>query len=492
MQSQVNSLLQLPFHHLKVADLREILRILGLKRSGNKDILIDNLKFYLRKLSQTSDIHSLTDIRNLLYQYLPQRVNKDDALLKPAFFYKSNQIDDNIYKNVKFVKTPFIKPLHVLYCGPIPFNLIIKFSLTDEQTNIFQKEGKKYKILLYSATQNTAKETIKNGTDCPIQYPCNPVIKVNEICIDGIQDIIRKHNKSWSTKPADLTNYCKKKNNPTNEVRLLSTFISSKWKDFMVKIIICEYLTLQETVNKIKTNFVTKEEILRQRLQQQKLKKNIDDEVETTSSNVSLRCPISRARIKIPSRFKKCTHVQCFDLSSILQLNENYSDWRCPICNSRYDWKSLIVDGYIQDILNNVSADIDSIRVEVNGTWHIDESIITYDKNLHYESEEDEEENKFFEKLEAELKAAEKPVIDLTSESDDDAKGSEKQNKNQTNNQQNVSLTEINRASVTTSIPSISVPANVNLETVKNLSSNRKRTLADLITPHNRKKNEYK
>jgi len=66
-------LLQLPFHHLKVADLRDILRSLGLRRSGNKDTLIDNLKLYLRKISQTSDIHSLTVVSQLLEQYLPRK-----------------------------------------------------------------------------------------------------------------------------------------------------------------------------------------------------------------------------------------------------------------------------------------------------------------------------------------------------------------------------------------------------------------------------------
>lgn len=66
-------MLQLPFHHLKVADLRDILRSLGLRRSGNKDTLIDNLKLYLRKISQTSDIHSLTVVSQLLEQYLPRK-----------------------------------------------------------------------------------------------------------------------------------------------------------------------------------------------------------------------------------------------------------------------------------------------------------------------------------------------------------------------------------------------------------------------------------
>ena len=69
----IQTLLQLPFHHLKVADLREILKTLGLRKSGNKENLIENLKLYLRKLGQSSDINSLTEVAGLLDRYLPKK-----------------------------------------------------------------------------------------------------------------------------------------------------------------------------------------------------------------------------------------------------------------------------------------------------------------------------------------------------------------------------------------------------------------------------------
>lgn len=63
----------MPFNHLKVADLREILKTLGLKRSGNKESLIENLKLYLRKIGQSSDITRLTEVARLLDRYLPKK-----------------------------------------------------------------------------------------------------------------------------------------------------------------------------------------------------------------------------------------------------------------------------------------------------------------------------------------------------------------------------------------------------------------------------------
>ncbi|KAG4102045.1 hypothetical protein H8356DRAFT_931630 [Neocallimastix lanati (nom. inval.)] len=198
MQTQVNTLLQLPFHHLKVADLREILKTLGLRKSGNKENLIENLKLYLRKLGQSSDINSLTEVAGLLDRYLPKKSSNNN----------------------------------------------------------------RYKILLYCSTQTSAENSIRKGTDCPIQYPCQPVLKINEVEVTGME-----HNKSWSTKPVDITPYCKKKgiqNNTINEIKFRSMFISSRWDEFVVKIIICEYLSLQEAVNVIKKHFISKEELLRQ------------------------------------------------------------------------------------------------------------------------------------------------------------------------------------------------------------------------------------
>ncbi|ORX47652.1 hypothetical protein BCR36DRAFT_413592 [Piromyces finnis] len=489
MQTQVNNLLQLPFHHLKVADLRDILRSLGLKRSGNKDTLIENLKLYLRKIGQTSDIHSLTVVSQLLYRYLNKNTTIVEGITKTIDnidkrknkqLITQNQQPKDIYKDIVFVKTPFIKHIQTLYCGEVPHSLLIRFVLNEEQSYLFQnKNNDKYKILLYCASQHSAEESLKNKTDCPIQYPCNPVLRINELTVNGMDEVTRKHNKAWTTKPVDITHYCrKKKESNMNEIRFLSEFISSKWKDFVVKIIICEYITLQEAVNNIKKNYLSKEEILRQRLN---LKKGSDDEIETTSSIVSLRCPISRARIKTPCRFKECTHVQCFDLTSYLQLNEKSPNWKCPVCNIRYTWKSLVMDGYIQDILNNVSMNVDSIVVEVNGTWHIDQ---TLEENLIIDEEIDEEEDLYFKKLEEEMKAG-GSIIDLTS--DDEVKTSQ----NSTHNSSIVSIISSPTPSTSQPITSISIPNHsvTPPSSSTGLPLNRKRTMGDLIAPRRKKVN---
>ncbi|KAK6048431.1 MIZ/SP-RING zinc finger [Cooperia oncophora] len=56
------------------------------------------------------------------------------------------------------------------------------------------------------------------------------------------------------------------------------------------------------------------------------------------------RCPLSRTRITLPARCKKCPHLQCFDLYNYLQMNEKRPTWRCPVCSDWAPYKLLIID----------------------------------------------------------------------------------------------------------------------------------------------------
>ena len=57
-----------------------------------------------------------------------------------------------------------------------------------------------------------------------------------------------------------------------------------------------------------------------------------EDGVQQTSTNITLKCPITYRRINIPARGSACQHIQCFDLESYLQMNCDRSTWKCPVC----------------------------------------------------------------------------------------------------------------------------------------------------------------
>mmetsp|Transcript_8965 Transcript_8965/g.20978 ORF Transcript_8965/g.20978 Transcript_8965/m.20978 type:complete len:188 (+) Transcript_8965:3-566(+) len=109
------------------------------------------------------------------------------------------------------------------------------------------------------------------------------------------------------------------------------------------------------------------------------------------STRLSVRCPIGLGPIGIPVRGRGCTHLQCFDLVTFLQMNKNYgvARWRCGVCSKTLNVAELEVDTFIFSIMKQLQADsaaegreaqVDSdgedtvpeeIEIHPNGQWHV-------------------------------------------------------------------------------------------------------------------------
>lgn len=82
--------------------------------------------------------------------------------------------------------------------------------------------------------------------------------------------------------------------------------------------------------------------------------KSEDNDLVATSTVISLKCPLSTLRINVPIRSTVCTHNQCFDALSFLQLQEQAPTWTCPLCNKIVCFEALEVDGYVQSSIRVV------------------------------------------------------------------------------------------------------------------------------------------
>jgi E3 SUMO-protein ligase PIAS1 len=69
-----------------------------------------------------------------------------------------------------------------------------------------------------------------------------------------------------------------------------------------------------------------------------------DPDIVVGSSVMSLKDPVSYMRISVPCRSDICSHHQCFDAASFLQLQEQAPTWTCPICNKVVSFEGLVVD----------------------------------------------------------------------------------------------------------------------------------------------------
>uniref|UniRef100_A0A667YDF6 Protein inhibitor of activated STAT 1 n=1 Tax=Myripristis murdjan TaxID=586833 RepID=A0A667YDF6_9TELE len=100
----------------------------------------------------------------------------------------------------------------------------------------------------------------------------------------------------------------------------------------------------------------------------EKLTADPESEIATTSLRVSLLCPLGKMRLTIPCRALTCSHLQCFDATLYIQMNEKKPTWVCPVCDKKAPYEHLIIDGLFMEILNSCS-DCDEIQFKEDGNW---------------------------------------------------------------------------------------------------------------------------
>ena len=105
------------------------------------------------------------------------------------------------------------------------------------------------------------------------------------------------------------------------------------------------------------------------------LKKKVSDDADndtaTASFSVSLVCPLSQRRITTPCCASTCCHLQCFDPSVYLEMNENSPSWVCPICKKGASYDNLVIDGYFQEVLRSDKLPVygQEIQMHEDGSW---------------------------------------------------------------------------------------------------------------------------
>lgn len=55
---------------------------------------------------------------------------------------------------------------------------------------------------------------------------------------------------------------------------------------------------------------------------------------------------LGKTRMLIPVKPYDCKHLQCFDLSNYLMMNEKRPTWKCAVCSNGAPYKKLIIDWY--------------------------------------------------------------------------------------------------------------------------------------------------
>jgi len=193
-----------------------------------------------------------------------------------------------------------------------------------------------------------------NGKMCPLPNPI-PTNKPNV-------------EPKRPPKPIDLTPLCKLSPTLPNTVNV--KWAADQGKGWVIAIYLVEKLSSEQLLDRLVMKGTRQSEYTRELI---KKKLNDEgDEIATTNLKVTVACPLGKMRMSSPCRPTTCDHLQCFDASLFLQMNERKPTWQCPVCDSPALYQNLMVDGYFLDVIKSkdLPEDENEIILNQDGSWH--------------------------------------------------------------------------------------------------------------------------
>ncbi|XP_043243001.1 E3 SUMO-protein ligase PIAS3-like isoform X5 [Amphibalanus amphitrite] len=230
-------------------------------------------------------------------------------------------------------------------------------------------------------------------------------------------------------KPVNITPLCRISPVQPNTVQI--SWGVELGRAYCVSICVVRRLSSQDLLNRLRTRGAKNADFTRG-LIKEKLCEGYEDEIATTSLKCSLQCPLGKCRMQLPCRATTCQHLQCFDASLYIQMNERKPTWVCPVCDKPALYSSLVIDGYFAEVLKKTSGSCMEVTLHQDGSWRevskeVKEKPKEEEPSVKVHSLEDDsgsDEVKVTEEKEAspEKKKKEPACVDLTlSDSDDDA-----------------------------------------------------------------------
>jgi len=290
-----------------------------------------------------------------------------------------------VHPDIKLIKLPFydvnaelLKPASLLAQGGNRFHeaqfqfFLTPGQATDIASNRDIQAGSRMDYL-YQIQLRFCPLSMENGKEMSDEFPPNLNVHVNGKMVQLPNPI--PTNKPGveprrPPKPVNITPLCKLS-------PILPNTIGVRWaaeygKGWVIAISLVMKLTSDDLLDRLRKKG-TREPPYTKNLIIEKLN-NDDEDIATTSLKVSVTCPLGKMRMKVSCRPVTCNHLQCFDASTFLQMNERKPTWNCPVCDKKALYDDLLIDGYFQEILDSKqTADENDIILERDGSWKVPE-----------------------------------------------------------------------------------------------------------------------
>ncbi|KAF2151134.1 hypothetical protein K461DRAFT_227878 [Myriangium duriaei CBS 260.36] len=270
----------------------------------------------------------------------------------------------SVPKQLTFKASPFYTIQdHITRMTELPMmpqnrhSISVAVPLTDNVCERLRADSR-LRVMLYCAPHPTDLQPYQVLRD--IGFPSQIEVKMNQ------EDVKHNYkglkNKPGTTKPVDLTSFLRKQPHYPNNLQI-NYALNSVGYSLVVNLV--HKASAEDLTEKVRRGrAITKDTVLREMS-----RKARDPDIEATSYVMSLKDPVSTMRMDVPVRSTVCTHSQCFDALSFIQLQEQAPTWTCPICSKVISYEALALDHYVLDILNNTSKSVDQVVIEPEGAW---------------------------------------------------------------------------------------------------------------------------
>ncbi|KAI8089904.1 PINIT domain-containing protein [Halteromyces radiatus] len=406
MDSEQRTALTATLSSLVVPEIKEIINQLNkrlylrMHRSGRKSNLIENIVNEAQAWSQNRKVQSL----DVLVDAINRQIGLSTFIREDNFIKRNATATPLVYNQIRpppatiprsspssIMTTqpqqsplshprPIIDHINVQYKSSPFFTLesrlvspklctrnlntrsskVFSFSLTAEQQQFFHHQKNSNRGLYQIRFFCSGYDEQNQGRHNEMEFPPICEMKVNtEHTIAG-STLRGMKNKPGTVNPPDITPYC----HLFGRKNMVELVYANTVKSYVGTIELVKRRTIPDIVNGLKNSKVISKKETLERLQ----KRQEDTDIVLESETISTKCPLGFTRIQTPSRSIYCHHLQCFDATTFLLMNEQTPTWSCPVCNRKMEsWEEIGVDEYFRDILNSVSNNVESIRIEEGG-----------------------------------------------------------------------------------------------------------------------------
>ncbi|CAR24742.1 SUMO ligase SIZ1 [Lachancea thermotolerans CBS 6340] len=378
---------------LRVAELKAVSRAIGLSLSGRKADLQDRIRAYLKNSFRLGSIDPwrpkailvLID-KAKLSDPLPTYESVWQSLRTGAFRHPVatghqppsalNPSAIEVHKPppvprapktrlaLQFGESPFYKLRRMLNGSPklaAKNNgrgvCIYRFLLNQEESSILGK-GPQFKLYLFSGIL----DPLENRGDAPIQFPHPNEIRFNDVQVkDNVRGL---KNKPGTAKPADLTPYLR----PSGSENVLQLIYAFTKSDYLMYCYLVEVISPEKILQEVLRHPKIVKPATLQYLKET-LSEDEDEDLVTTSTVMTLQCPISYCRMRYPSKSVYCQHLQCFDSLWFIESQQQIPTWHCPVCQKKIKIEDLALCEFVEEIIQQCDEEVEQVEISRDGTW---------------------------------------------------------------------------------------------------------------------------